>query len=198
MNAAEASALVASVICKDPVRMGLNKAIGFELHGVGYVGGTDGHRVHAVRCDDWKRLDYGAEAVPLAPVCTFSSLMHVGGLNYEGLEAARAIPRKWHANLLIGPRASHLFASLTAGAKRKAKCKIFDNVRVDWALLENASDSDPIGINLHYLLDAFDFIGTKGCDVWRSGIGMSPIVFTRPNATLATSARFAVVMPVRL
>jgi hypothetical protein len=108
--------------------------------------------------------------------------------------AARKIAREWAPGVL-----AHV--SVKAGSGKAAKTlRPFGvgGVRVDWFKLEQLAFS--FGMQLGYLLDALDFIGTGSVHLWGGGKTpeLSPVAFSSSSKPLREADRVAVVMPMRI
>lgn len=197
------AAEVAHAVSVDPVRMHLNRPFGQEMNGRGFVCGTDGHRLSAVECDAWQSFRRD-DAPPAVQVIPWGASWR-GEFSAAALDNARCFSSRWDVSLHIQPQAMLMHAHVGAGSGKKAK-RLYpfgrDGVRVDYFKLEQLTYS--FGIQLCYLLDAVDFIGTGSIHVWSQSYPKAldqewaPLVFTAPGVSIPEAKRIAVVMPRRL
>lgn len=198
------AACVAHAVSADPARENLNKPFGQDMHGRGFVCGTDGHRLSAVECDAWQGFKRD-NAPPAVQVIPWEAKWR-GEFPAAALDDARAFTSRWDVGLDVQPQAMLMHARVRTGSGKKSKALYpfgRGGVRVDYFKLEQLTYA--FGINLPYLLDAVDFIGTGSIHVWSQHYPkehdqvLAPLVFTGPGVkSLPEAKRLAVVMPRRL
>jgi hypothetical protein len=198
--------LVAPAVSGDTTRAHLCKPWGQLMNNRGFICGTDGHRLHAIACEDWKRYERTDVRPPPAEQVIPWDASWLGEIMVGGLEDARAFPARWDIGLEVSPpheRKNRLCVAVPVGSGKKAK-RLYpfgrDGVAVDYVKLEQLSFS--FGISLQYLLDAVDFVGTgtvhAWCTVEKRHQDLSPIAFTPTHDPLRDAKRLAVVMPRRI
>lgn len=202
-----ALASVLPAVSCDETRLHLCKPFGRVMAGRGYLVGTDGHRLHAVAADGWQAHDRDHEPFPPPPaeqVIPWDSPW-VGEFPAAALDDARHFSSRWGVRLECGPNGyQRLFCSVRTGSGKKSKSAYpfgRDGVKVDWFKLEQLTFT--FGINLPYLLDAVDCLGSYGMVHVRSEHdpklpGLNPIAFTCTSKPLREQDRIAVVMPCRV
>lgn len=205
----QAVADISHAVSSDITRETLNKPFGFEWRGHGYVAGTDGHRLAAVRCADWQAVkrESGPQAHHVIESAMGSNV--ASGFDHRVLGAARHFPAAWKVNVTFGRDGFKGAAAITVCKGKKEWRPFGERLCVDWVpTLEHLSFD--VGVNLDYLLDAVDHAGTGMVKVLVSGSatlgkrgedhrGLDPIVFLPYGAdSLDTAERFSIVMPVRL
>lgn len=210
-----ALASVLPAVSADTARVHMCKPFGRELvPGRGFLIGTDGHRLHAVECEGWRAHDLDTAAretgapmpPPVAQVVPWDAPW-VGEFSAAGLDEARVFPSRWQVTLEIGPNGyQRAHCSVREGSgKRAATRRPFglNGVPVEWlGKLEQLTFST--GLNLAYLLDAVDCLGSNTIHVWaergrkNSDEGLRPIAFTATRKPLREQSAIAVVMPVRV
>jgi hypothetical protein len=196
MDLATARNLVEPFVSEDETRPHLCAPFGTRARDRLWLAGTDGHRAALVLCEDAEKEM--REGTPQVRHVIPETAELVGSLCYRDLEAARMIPRKWNAYVTIHKNGATLTASANKGSGKKAtSVRLFDGAPVPWKL-ELGEIKEPTGIAICYLLDAIDFVGTAAIDVWRERDPLAPWMFLPPGATLETTGRIALVMPVRL
>lgn len=184
----------------DETRAHLCKPFGQEMHGRGFVIGTDGHRLHAAACDGWAA--HCREAAPPAAQVIPWDAPWIGEFNAAALDDARVFPAKWDVALEThAGGAQRLHTSVRTGKKGKLYPFGRDGVAVSYFKLEQLTFS--FAVQLHYLLDAVDCLGVYGSiHVWsvcdKKHPGLDPIAFTRTSKPLREQERIAVVMPRRI
>ncbi len=203
MKAQEAIALVADATGADPLRPSTLGPIGCVINERGYVAGTDGHRVHAVRCDDFGNVTRTQPAAPIAQIVP-NALVKVGEIVLCGidLECANLIPNAWKSIVTLDEYGARLSCSLTKGKKKKERTlRMLDHAKVDWLHGFKLSLKKPVNCQLAYLRQAVEFCGGT-VTVWLSPdlSEFDPLVFTPGDAARLPldGERFAVVMPCRL
>jgi hypothetical protein len=199
---------IAHAVSSDKVREPLNKPFSCEWRGVGYVCGTDGHRISAVRCADWQAV-YRDNAPPAQHIFEAATkAVHVGSFNEAILDSARHFPAAWQTTVVLGRDGFKGCASITVRKGSRSWKPFGERLGVEWVpSLEHLAFD--LGMNLDYLLDAADHVGTGLVRVLAGGSapnkrgddhrGLDPVVFLPYNATtLEDAERFAIVMPVRI
>lgn len=197
----QAVALVSAAVSTDVTRAHLCKPAGTVLGATGYVFATDGHRAHAVRCNDW-HMAKRDDAPPLGHVIP-TNLERIGSITLQNddIETARQLPAKWYSALMLSREGATLTCTLELGKKKNArKLRMLDNARVGWLSGVKLALKKPVGMNLRYLLDALDVCGTCEVTLWQDPdkSELSPIVFTPGERLPLDGNRFALVMPCRL
>lgn len=202
-----ALASVLPAVSPDETRLHLCKPFGREMHGRGYLVGTDGHRLHAVAADGWREhlRDGQPNPPPPAEQVIPWDAPWIGEFNAAALDEARVFSARWDVMLELGPNGyQRVHCSVRTGSGKKSKALYpfgRDGVTVDWLVkLEQLTFS--LGFNLPYLLDAVDCIGPGQIHVWskhdKKYPGLDPVAFTRTSKPLREQARIAVVMPRRV
>ena len=186
---------VENVVSVDPARPHMAQPFGVG----GYVVGTDGHRLHAVQCEHWG-LFTRPNAPPAMNVIPWEST-RLGEISVPGLEDARVFPARWEVRLEVAPDAQRCHVSASkGGGKKAATLRPFGTggVPVSWFKLDQLTHT--FGVNVPYLLDAVDFVGTGAVVVWGTAKDpLAPIVLTAPGVKgLRAAKRLAVVMPCRI
>jgi hypothetical protein len=181
----------------DSTRPHLNRPFGALVRGRGFVGGTDGHRLAIVQCNEWEAAKRD-QTPPIEHVIPWDAPT-LGWLVVDAFEDARAIPARWQVGLAFDQRRSPtLTIGVPSGSGKKSKLlRPFGTAPIEpgWigGFLENLNHE--LSIELSYLLDALDFVGTNSVKVWNGGV-LDPIAFTPFGAASIESAdRIAVVMP---
>ncbi len=196
-----ALASILPAVSVDKTRTHLCKPFGQEMHGRGYIVGTDGHRLHAAACDGWR--GYMRNDAPPAEQVIPWDAPWLGEFNAAALDEARVFPAKWDVALECGPNGhQRLFCSVRAGKKAAGKLYPFghDGVKVDWFKLEQLTFT--FALDLRYLLDAVDCVGSYGAVHVRAdkarkkeNEGLTPLVFACSSKPLREQDTIAVVMP---
>lgn len=193
------AALVAAAVSGDVTRETMNKPFGRELHGRGFICGTDGHRLHAIACDAWQA--YKRDSAPPAEHVIPWDARPLGEIQSE--EAWEHFPAKWDVAITLTPgyKVSLLACVIKGSGKNVKRIRVLNEVAVDWPI-KLAQSSFAVSLTLSYLADAVDFIGTGSVYVWGGhhvkNPELAPLVFTPTSDPIRDAKRLAVVMPRRL
>jgi hypothetical protein len=195
------STLVAPVVSSDETRAHMCKPWGQVINGRGFICGTDGHRLHAAACapDAWQ--GYKRDNAPPGEQVIPWDAKWLGEVNVGALDDARAFTARWIVAVDVQPHAVLAHVSVKTGSGKASKTLRpfgIGGVRVDWFKLEQLAFS--FGMDLHYLLDALDFVGTGIVHLWGGGKTpeLSPVAFSSSSKPLREADRVAVVMPMRV
>ena len=195
--------LVAHACGSDRSRPHLCSPFGFEWRGNGYIAGTDGHRAALVRSEEWQQ-HVRDDAPPMRAILDLAAAApQVGSIYTYDLRMGRELPRKWRIRLTFPaaademPRLNIVVSTLKAW-RRGSKEPFGPEIRVPWRGLALEHLRHPLAIELRYLLDAVDLIGTRTVNVHSTG-ELDPIVFVADyNSSVWDAERIAIVMPRRL
>lgn len=189
---------VLPAVSTDKARPHLMTPFGRLMNGRGYIVGTDGHRLHAVRSDEW-----ASHARPDAPRAEHVIPWHsarLGEFSAALLDDAR--PLCWSSRcqsvLEVGSKGERVFFHAPAQSKNKPALYPFgrDGVPVSWLVKLDALKYD-FAVELPYLLDAVDFVGPGFLTIWGAG-KLEPLIITPGTRPAELADRFAVVMPYRV
>jgi hypothetical protein len=116
----------------------------------------------------------------------------------------RVFSSRWDVTLQCTPSdGQRLFCSVRTGSGKKASSLYpfgRGGVRVELFKLEQLTFT--FGLDLGYLLDAIDLVGSRSVHVWskhdKKYPGLDPVAFTRSSKPLREQDRIAVVMPRRV
>lgn len=192
------AACIAHAVSSDETREILNKPFGqvFKANGKGYICGTDGHRMAIVQSDEWAR--YARTNAPPAEHVLPLQAKWLGEISAAAFEDLDCFPKSWTVNLQISPLGAELRVSVEKGSGKSRKTlRPFGFNRVPVACMKLEQLTFDFGINLPYLLDAVEFIGTGSVHVWGTE-SLAPLAFTASSKPILEAQRVAVVMPVRL
>lgn len=180
----------------DTTRPHMTAPYGARVDGVWWMAATDGHRAALVRCDEAEGVKVPGSP-PVDQVIPRDARM-LGEIDAAALEPARCLPAGWICNITLSRTWPRLTCIKSRGSGKKAKSvRILSDVEIDWALRLDVPEKDGRGINVRYLLDAFDLCGTGTVNVWQLG-SLDPFAFTPTADPILSNAALAVVMPVRL
>ncbi len=189
------ASLVAPAVSTDGTREYLNKPWGQVMNGRGYIVGCDGHRLLAAPSAAWHEYKRD-NAPPAEQVVPWDDARLLGEINFQQLDDARAFPAKWEVKVSVQPKTMLAHVRVPRGKKADLRPFGFEGVAVNWFKLDALTFT--FGMNLPYLLDAVDFVGTSIVQVWGSE-ELAPFAFASPKAkTLREADRIAVVMPMRI
>ncbi len=189
---------------KDTKKPHLVKPFGFEVAGVGWVAGTDGHRMALVRSEAWKtfeRDDAPRAASYVASAGMAAGYQNLGTILADHLEPARKFPVSFHVQAFLeGTSCSVDVEHKVDRISGTKTTKIFRHVPVEWIRLDQTPGGKACSMMLHYIVDAVDFIGTTVVTVWGcKEDALAPFYFTGPGHKSPLYAhRIAIVMPVRI
>lgn len=185
-------ASIRHAVSTDPARIHINTPFASG----GYIVGTDGHRLAAVKSEkvptDLERQDAPAwqQIVPWdAPL--------LGQLQIGSFEDTRAFPGSWSVGVILKPEDEpEIFVSKRMGKKRSLYPFGRSSVRVPWPAVRLEFIKKPICIELSYLLDALEFCLTGTIEVYGSPTDdLAPLAFAPCGQELRKASRIAVVMP---
>jgi hypothetical protein len=182
----------------DEARETMARPFSCEINGKHYVAATDGHRAAVYRNGDGSE-SFGLTVPGSPPIAQVTpaaeGLRLLGQVGADFIDAARHIPAKWHAFLEL--KGVKLTASVSTGpARKRVTTKLFTDTPVAWPLVLDVKPGR--GINVHYLVDAYDFIDSGRCEIWQEpNDALSPYVLT-PGGPWPECDRFTVVMPCRV
>lgn len=188
---------------KDPKRAHLVKPIGFELNGVGWVAGTDGHRMALVRSNHWSSFvrDDAPKAAHFVAPGIVEPLRIAGTILADHLEPARKFPASFHVQAYLEGTSCAVDVEHKVDRISGTKTtKIFRHVPVEWIRLDQTPGGKACSLMVDYIVDAVDFIGSTVVTVWSCKEDpLAPFYFTSPgHKSPADAHRIAIVMPVRI
>lgn len=194
-------AAVMHAVSDDEGRSHLCEPFGFQWQSRGYIAGTDGHRIAAVRSDAWQEFE--RERQPqIEHIINSITLKRLGEVSAANLgEECRLFPKSWDITMQFGEGAqSGLLSAVVTRKNGRGTKKIRPlglGVSLPWIpRLEHLKRG--LGVQLRYFVEAVDFCGS-GTVYLHQGSELAPVVFIPyPATTLEAAPRFAFVMPVRL
>jgi hypothetical protein len=196
------AAEVAHACSQDPSRPHLHTPFGCLLGGHGFICATDGHRVAAVRSDDWRA--YQRSDAPRLEAVLARNFVEIGEIG-NGSEQGSGFPASWSAVVTLHPSGvATLDAYFERGPKKnRRRISVLKEARVEWLAHHLRLGETAIGLDLGYLVDAMAHVGTPTlymhAEPGRKGVDpLSPVVLTSTSKPPFECHRFAVVMPVRL
>jgi len=158
-----------------------------RIFGRTWTAASDGHSLVATTSDD-PIVDKPMSRM-FAAVCPRPENTDYAGRLNEPPPALRSLPARWDAHLSIGPKG----VSLTAGDDNGT---VFAGGSIRW---QHGLDMPfDFGIDVKYLIRAYDFLGALAPCVRLGASATDPIIVYTGVAYPGPMDRFAIVMPVRL
>lgn len=196
--------------CTDETRTALCGSCAVELFGAGWVMYTDGHRLAAVKADDWRAYERPNQA-SVANVVRSSiedGLDEIGtACGHQLSEALSMYSKQCHVRIEF-PAVSTVLPTVEAyrparySRQRKVTREKLPISRCAPAWVPALLPTVDFAVNARYLAEAMLQMGHQ-CTVWQSACNdpearaMAPLVIT-PGGKLEKSDMFAIVMPERI